>query len=54
MNVKATIVGVFVLGGLVLGVIGVLLFGGEHMFAPDFVWWRIFRIPSPASRSARR
>jgi paraquat-inducible protein B len=34
MNVKATIVGVFVLGGLVLGVIGVLLFGGEHMFAP--------------------
>jgi paraquat-inducible protein B len=34
MNVKATIVGAFVLGGLALGAIGILLFGGEHMFAP--------------------
>ena len=34
MNVKATIVGAFVLGGIVLGVIGILLFGGERAFAP--------------------
>lgn len=34
MNGKATIVGAFVLGGLVLGVIGILLFGGQRVFAP--------------------